>query len=297
MTNDSTHPAQALAAEVHTLFSLPDVVLRACAVIDAPDSTAQDLVEVIELDANLATTVLRLANSALYGQRGRVETLSRAVTIIGHRALRDLVLATAAVKTFQGIPAEFVDMDIFWDNSTTCGVVARLLADYLRMREGETLFLAGLLHGVGRLVFYARRPDDYRQALELARNDNLPLHQAEAQIFGFDHAELGATLLRNWNLPERLCVAVRYQHNPDGAHPVFQKEVDTIHLATQMATHLAPCLKIDQEPPPYAPDDSARAAMARLGLKPAQIEEIRLESLAASLEIIEILHPGASVIF
>ena len=287
---------RAIAAEVSSLFSLPDLALRAMRVMDSPSATSQDLVEVIELDAALVATVLRLANSALYGHARRVETLSQAVAMLGHTALRDLVLATSAVKTFRDIPAEFVDMDTFWDNSVTCGVLARLMASYTRVKEAEALFLAGLLHGVGRLVFYVRRPNEYREVLRRVSDDGLALDDAEQAVFGFSQAELGAALLDAWNLPEKLCLAVRHQRTPDQA-PAFEKEVALVHLAAELAANLAPCLKTDAEAPPYVPDDLARRGMALLGLTPAMLEEIRLESLAASLEVIEIIHPGATTIF
>ena len=95
-----------LASEVATLFTLPDVALRACTVMDRPNATAQDLIEIVGIDPNLALTVLKLANSVLYGSRGHIDTLARAIALIGHKALRDLVLATSAVKTFRGIPTE-----------------------------------------------------------------------------------------------------------------------------------------------------------------------------------------------
>lgn len=286
----------ALAGEVSTLFTLPDLVIRACTVMDSPSATAQDLVEVIEFDANMVATVLRLANSALYGNRGRVETLGRAVALIGHNALRDLVLATAAVNSFRDIPAEFVDMDTFWENSTTSGVLASLVADYIRLREGETLFLAGLLHGIGRLVFYVRRPAEYREALRRVEMDGMGLGDAERMVFGFSHAELGAALLETWQLPEKLHVTVRYQLDPASA-PAFDKEVAVIHLASDMAANLAPCLKTDHEAEPYIPDNHATRGMQLLGLTPAALEEIRLEAMAASLEVLEIIRPNTSIVF
>lgn len=286
----------ALAGEVTALFSLPDLVIRACAVMDAPAATAQDLVEIIEFDANLVATVLRLANSALYGGRGRVETLSRAVTLIGHNALRDLVLATAAVNSFRDIPAEFVDMNSFWENSTTSAVLASLLADRVRLKDGETLFLAGLLHDVGRLVFYVRRPTEYREVLRRTQADGKALNDAERAVFGFNHAELGAALLESWQLPEKLHVTVRHQLDPASA-PGFDQEVAVVHLAGDMAANLAPCLKTDHEAEPYLPDGHALRSMQLLGLTPAALTEIRLEAMAASLEVLEIIHPNTSIIF
>ena len=285
---------QELAGEVSTLFTLPDLVMRACTVMDSPTATAQDLVEVVELDANLAVTVLRLANSALYGGRARIDTLTRAVTLIGHDALRDLVLATAAVRTFRDIPAEFVDMDTFWENSTTCGVLASLIADYVRLREGEALFLAGLLHGVGRLVFYVRRPTEFREVLRRVQVNRMDLCAAEQRVFGFSHAELGAALLEIWHLPEKLHIAVRYQLDPAAA-PAFAREVAVVHLASDMAANMAPSLKTDREAEPYIPDSRAHHSLQLLGLTPAALAEIRLEAMAASLEVIEILQPRTGI--
>lgn len=289
---------QSLASEVTSLFTLPDVVLRACAVMESPTGTAQELVRIIELDAGLTTTVLRLANSAIYGH-GRVDTLSHAVAMIGHKALRDLVLATSAIKSFKGIPAEFVDMDTFWDNSITCGVLAQLIARRIKLKESETLFIAGLLHGVGRLVFYARRPTEYREVMRLAggneAGNEAELTAAESQAFGFTYAQLGAALLEIWGLPEKLWVAVGFHLNP-AKTPGFAKEVAVIHLANAITASLAPCLKTGLPPQPYTPNASV-TTWKDLGLAQTDLDEIRLEALAASLEVIEIIHPGAGTIF
>ncbi|MDP1905844.1 MAG: HDOD domain-containing protein [Pseudomonadota bacterium] len=285
---------QSLAKEATTLFTLPDVVLRANAVMASPKGTSHELVKVIEVDAGLTARVLRLANSILYGYFGRVENLTHALAIVGHNALRDLVLASAAVKTFQNIPAEFVDMDTFWDNSITCAVLTQQIARRLRLPESESLFISGLLHGVGRLVFYARRPNEYRMALQLAHGGELDLTTAERSIFGFTYAELGAALLTAWGLPRKLCLAVEYQLEPDQA-PGHQKEAALLHLANAMTTRLAPCLKTREQPEPFSPDLISFAA--KLGLSQADLEQLQLSALSASIEIIEIIHPNATTLY
>jgi HD-like signal output (HDOD) protein len=287
---------QALAQEVSSLFTLPDLVIRAMRVMDSPTASSDDLIEVIELDAGLAATVLKLANSALYGHLGRVKTLSHAVALIGHKALRDLVLATSAVQTFRDIPAEFVDMETFWDNSITCAVLARLIARYARLKDVETLFLGGLLHGVGRLVFYARRPVQYREVISLAHSEEISIAQAERKVFGFDFTDVGAALLHAWQLPPRLVVAVRDQATANTPAD-YEKDVAVIHLASCMAMRLAPCLKTAPPDERYCPDEQATQSMQALGLSPAALAEIDLEALAASLEVIEIIRPGSSTIF
>ncbi|MEW5789390.1 MAG: HDOD domain-containing protein [Pseudomonadota bacterium] len=285
---------ETLAEEVSSLFSLPDLVVRACAVMDNPSSTDQDLIEVIELDANLVATCLRLTNSAIFAGRGQVETLTRAVILLGHRALKDLVLATAAVNAFRDIPEEFVDMRTFWENSTAAAVLARLMAVRLRLRESEGLFLAGLLHGVGRLVLYVRRPALYREALSLMRDECLPLEVAEARVFGFSHAAVGAALMDEWDLPERLMLPVEYQLDPEEA-PAYTREVSVVHLAVRMSCSLAPCLKTHQELQTFQPDERARRCMDLLQLNLADLGEIGLEALAVSQEVIDIIQPATRV--
>lgn len=284
-----------LASEVTSLFALPDLVARACAIMGSPTGTAQQLVEVVELDAGLAATVLRLANSALYGY-GRVETLNHAVALIGYKTLQDLVLATSVVRTFKNIPPEFVDMGTFWDNSITCGVLAKLIAQRAKVPESEALFIAGLLHGVGHLVFYTRRPVEYRQVLQLAAGDENQLVAAERQVFGFTYADVGAALIESWGLPKRLRVVVGHHLDPAQA-PAHAKEVAVVHLANKLAADLAPCIKSREAPSRYTPDQNATASMQSLGLTAQDLDEIRADALAASLEVIEIIHPGATTIF
>ncbi len=283
---------QSLAREAATLFALPDVVIRASALMDSPKGSAQQLVEIIETDAGLTATLLRLANSVLFNHYGKVENLQHAVAIVGYKALRDLVLASSAVKTFKGIPAEFVDMDTFWDNSITCGVLSQQIAHRLALPDSETLFVYGLLHGVGRLVFYAKRPDDYRMVLRYARSGEHSLSAAERNVFGFSYAELGGALLSVWGLPQRLCGAVEYHLNPKDA-PAFKKEAAVVQLANEITADLAPCIKTQVQPEPCSKATLAYGAV--MGLGETAMEQIRMSALAASLEIIEIIHPNATV--
>lgn len=292
----NSEAARLLAEEVSSLFSLPDVAVRACAVMDDPHATHQDLIEVVELDANLAATLLRLANSALYAGRGRVDSLERAVALLGHKTLRDLVLGTAAVHSFRDIPEEFVDMHSFWDNSITCAVLARLLADHLRLRQGETLFLAGLLHAVGRLVFYARRPEQYREALGLVHSEQADLPTAEQRVFGCSHAEVGAALLEGWGLPDSLTAPVRHHPAPAAARE-WRLETGLLHLAADQAAQLSPTLRTAWEEDRYLPGPIAIQCLSRLGITPAAMVEIRQESWGVGRDLAEILHPCTQVSF
>jgi len=284
-----TMSPQQLVQEVEHLFSLPDVAIRLNDLIDQPDTTTQELVEVVQLDAGIAALVLRLANSAWYGLPSTVDSLSRAVTLIGQKALRDLVMSTSVITTFKGISAEFVDMRDFWDNSVTCGVVTRNLAGKCGIREVERMFLLGLLHKVGRLVFYASRPVQYRQVLQDQNNGEAALVEAEHAVFGFTYAELGAALLRAWQIPVALDEVIEYQLDPLQA-PNHAKEAAILHMAGDIAYHMAPDIKARFELGEYNLT-FRESAWDLLGLDRNVLPEIMQNSLIQSFELLEIINP------
>jgi HD-like signal output (HDOD) protein len=264
---------QQLVQEVTQLFTLPDVAIRLNELLAAPDSSPLEVVELVQLDPALAATVLKLANSAYYGRASQVDTVTRALAVIGERELQVMAMATAVTKAFKGLPTRLVDMESFWDNSVTCGVIARLLGRRCRIRGSEQLFLAGLLHAVGKLVFYARKPDEYYALLAAAEAlDEGSLAVAERRIFGFDSASLGAELLKAWQLPAMLQVLVACQQRP-GEAADFARQAALLHVATRLAAGLSPTLK-------GAPQSAAidPVAWAALGLDEAVLPEILQEA-------------------
>ncbi len=288
---------QELVQEARSLFILPEAALRLEELMRQPYATLQDMAEVIEKDAGLTATVLRMVNSAYYGLSGRVGSIPLALNLLGQQALRSLVLAVSVTRVFKGLPADLVDMQSFWENSTTCAAISRALARRLQIGQGEELFLAGLLHGVGRLVFFARRPLHYRQILDKAGHgiQAEALAERERHLFGFDHADLGAALLAAWRLPPMLVTAVGYQLRPLAA-PAHAKETAILHVAQDMAAQITSHLKTGQEPTDYEPAFDPAAATL-LGLDPTCLPEVRAAALLEAVEILEIVNPRATLIY
>lgn len=281
-----------LIDDVQHLFSLPDVALRLNDLVSNPDTTTPQIVEVLQLDPGLAATALRLANSAWYGLPSKVDTLSRAVTLIGLGALRDLVLAAAFIKRFQGIPGEFVNMKSFWDNSVACGVVARNLAKRCRLTESERMFLAGLLHKIGRLVFFVARPNQYREVLALAEDaSEAGIVAAERRTFGFTHAELGGALMAHWQLPPLLQSLVASQLDSERITD-YPRERAILEVAADMAHFLSPDIKLGPgQVVNYTPEFDDVVWMD-LGLTTEAVMEVADVSLIQAYELIEIVNPG-----
>lgn len=222
--------AQALVNSANQLFTLPTVYYQVDAAINDPVSTATRIGRIISEDAGLSARLLRMVNSAFFGLHSRIDTISRAVTVIGTHQLRDLILATSVIESFRGIPESLVDMESFWRHSIACGVTARIMATYLREANVERFFVGGLLHDVGSLLMYAQIPRDEAEVLtKCAETDGL-LHVTERELLGFDHAEVGGLLLKAWKLPSSLSDMARCHHAPlkSAQHAA---EVAVIHVA------------------------------------------------------------------
>ncbi len=283
---------ESLVQDTHTLFSLPDVALRVNELIDHPDTRAIDLAEVILCDPALAARLLRLVNSAYYALPNQVDTVSQAVYLIGQRELRDLVMATSAVNLFKGLPPEQVNMEQFWFHSIACGIAARELARRCRLPESERLFLAGLLHGIGKLIFYTQCADEYREVLRLIEQEGLDAVAAERRIFGFTYADVSAALLKNWHFPERLWMAVAHHLEPTGA-PSYWLEAVIIHAAVYVAGSLQSSTSADSV---SSPEITASLANM-LELEPGSLASLPAEINLQVIEVFEIVHPGATLIY
>lgn len=227
-----------IAAQVSSIFSLPDAVSRVNELIDSGNASNAELEQVISSDPALAAKLLKFANSSYFGFSGKVATIPKAISIVGYKELRNLVIAASVTSTFKGIPAELVDMDIFWNHSITCGVAARLLTTNINSRE--RFFIAGLLHGVGRLVLFSRFPEESATVLSHVRESEDAAVQAERRIFGFTHAQLGAELLKQWKLPPDIWKVVENQFDPM-KEKEYQYDASTLNAAIHIANHIRPC--------------------------------------------------------
>lgn len=215
----------------------PRVYTRLCELLAYSSTTADDLARVIAFDPALTGRLLKLVNSSFYGFAIPVETVSRAITVIGTQQLTHLVLMTEAVHAFSGITTTLMDMDRFWRHSVYVGVMARILAQQVRADNAEMYFTAGLLHDLGSLMIYQGVPDLAQEALYHSQKSKLPLHTAEQLVMGFDHAAVGGELMRAWHLPTPLECAVEYHHAADSKYATAEfKAVGIVHLANGLSS-------------------------------------------------------------
>lgn len=225
--------AKDLVTKCLRLVTLPDVYLRAKSVLDDPDSGAVDMARAIAHDPGMAARLLRIANSAFFGFAAKIDSIPRAVSLLGTQQIHDLVLATSLASTFKGVRSEVMDMDKFWHDSVYRAVAAKLLAAHCNVLDAERLFVAGLLADIGHLLMYGQIPEQAQAAAQAAAAECRPLQRVEQELLGFNYADVGGELLAAWRLPDSLEQTVR--HHAEPAHATdFALETCIVHIATAL---------------------------------------------------------------
>ncbi len=196
---------------------LPISVSRVMEVTNDPDSSAQDLMEVILPDQSLSLTVLKIANSVLFGRPKKVDSLKLAITVLGFNEVQSIALSKAVFNSFNELPRQYKPIiDKFWQHSFICGMAARRIAGDLDYQQ-DIAFMAGLIHDIGKLVMLQTFSDDYLPSTWMARLSVGDVLDDEKSAFSFTHDEIGGQLLSKWYFPDTLMAAVSFHHHPDAA--------------------------------------------------------------------------------
>ncbi|QSV45930.1 HDOD domain-containing protein [Geobacter benzoatilyticus] len=257
-----------LLDNTNTIYSLPFFYEKLTETINHPRSSVADIARIITEDQGLTARILRLANSPMFGYHSQVDSINKAVTIIGTQQLRDLALAASVMGIFSGIPEELITMASFWKHSIACGIIARTIATWRRELNVERFFVAGMLHDVGQLVMCTSIPDTVREML-MESSERQILHVfTEQDRLGFDHATVGGALLRKWKIPANIAEPVNCHHNPDRAGQ-FPLEAATIHVAGIICHAMDLGFSGDKFVPPLVP-----SAWDRIGLPPSMLGTI-----------------------
>jgi len=228
--------AHELVKDIRGLVTLPHVYIHIGRLIDDPKSSSADIAKAVSQDPSFALRLLRVANSVLYRFPSAVDSVAKAVSIIGTSQIRNLALSMSVASSFEGLPNELVTMENFWRHSLLCALTARDLAKRAGSCDPDALFTAGLLHDIGELIIFNRLPEQAKQALlmVLDSGEEITVQQAERQVMGFDHSEVGGELAREWRLPLLLEECIAHHHDIAGSQR-HRRETALVHLANILA--------------------------------------------------------------
>jgi len=222
-----------LISQIESLPSLPTLYTRVIDELNSPSSSVQKIAEIISSDVGMTAKILQLANSAFFGLSQHVNSPLRAVNILGLDTIKALIMTVQIFSQFdRKTPSGFSIADL-WEHSMHCGVFAKVIGkaageERIAIEDG---FLGGLLHDVGKLVLVANLPERYGDALALAAEAKIPLWDAEQEILGTTHAQVGAYLMGLWGLPDRIVEAIAFHHNPAECLDLSFSTLTVVHVA------------------------------------------------------------------
>jgi putative nucleotidyltransferase with HDIG domain len=253
---------------------------RVMAVADDPHADAARLEAVIRPDPSLTANLLRITNSAYYGCPRRVDTVRQAVTMLGTSKVVNAAVAAGFFAVIpEGIPGYGMTSGTYWKHCAAVAVLAASICAETGMGKADAAFTAGLLHDIGKLVTGAFLAKDAARVLRKLREDGVSLDEAEGQVLGMDHTQVGAEVAEAWNLPVAICQVVRWHHAPAAA-PAGEILVDVVHAADCLAHAMGMGEDIGEMSRSVAPE-----AIARVGTGRRELERIASESLGQIEEL------------
>lgn len=237
--------------------------------LSAPDPSSKKIVEIITRSPGLTAKLLRLVNTPIYGFQRKIETVSRAVSIVGLREVGMLASSLLMVDQFGVIPKSVIEMRSFLEHSLGCALTCKALAESTRLAQPEQAFVAGLLHDIGRLYFFTSFPERSRYCIDSALKHKRSLMTEEALFFGVDHAGMGERLLDGWRMPGNLSRTVGCHHDP--ARAAGLPLAGIVHMADLLSHAMGLGCSGECGPPEARPE-----VMDLVPVQPEQLVDIAL---------------------
>ncbi len=272
---------------VMDVIPLPKAYLRLRELIADPDSSLADITQVIANDPGLTSRILRIVNSAYFALAAKVDTIGRAVQVLGLNQVHDLALATAAVGTLSKIPCQALDIHDYWRRSIYAAVAAKIIAKRMGLRANERLFVGGLLHGIGELVLAFKEPVLFAELKAAAVRRQVPMSVVQLEHLGFDYAAISGELLRQWQLPDELVAPVRLHATGFASAPAARlDDVSVLQVASVISRAALWSSEQDEPVPGFEP-----IAMQVTKLDEESIEQVMTESDQLVIEAMSLLLP------
>ena len=217
---------------IRNLPTLPHIYQEVQALLRSPDTPLDKIADILKKDPSLTLKVLRLVNSAFYGFPGKIKSIDHAVIILGHDTLNGILTAASIIETLNRT-AHVPDPARFWVHSFGCAAIAKRIAS-LTGGDGGEYFTAGLVHDVGKVILLGYFNEEYMNVEEYKREHDVPPIEAEREVLGHTHEEIGGFLVQRWALP-----AVFYKCASNHHKPVLgsgdARIIASIHMANVLA--------------------------------------------------------------
>lgn len=257
---------RSISSSLPTASSIVGEVIKT---IYDPSTNARDLAAIIEHDPPLTAKVLKVANSAYFGTTTEINSLTRAIVVLGFDTIKELVVTITVV---QGLFSPGLDCGInrvgLWQHSVGTAKAAQLISNQTRIGSSNIAYTVGLLHDIGKILLALSFPDHYREVIKLAQLKQCRIILAERKLLNTDHCMIGKLICDIWGLPENISSAIFFHHDLKQSPKRSLKITQIIHLGNIFCRRA----QIGDPGDEVVPDPS-QAALALLGDNPDKIKD------------------------
>ncbi len=256
------------------IASIKNIASGILKVVNDIKSDAKDLEDVIKLDPPLVARVLKVANSAYYASHKKISDVNEAIVRIGFDMMKYIALGQKVRNIFdKGEPMNGYSRVELWKQSVTVGLLCRLIFKKQSIEGGENIYTAGLLHNIGIIAIDQLLPDEFSMILEKTKIENKNLVQAENDVLGYNHAELGMIITQQWNFPTDLISVVGYHHYPAGVDQKYLIETSILHAADYICQENG----FGYSDSPFRDETVFQECLNNIGMRPESLDEILVD--------------------
>jgi len=268
MTDDKETKRQEIRRrlrEIQSLPTLPPIAAKLNKMVEDEDITANQLGNVIERDQVLTSKLLKMVNSSFYGFPQRISTVANAIVLLGINVIKTLIVTSSIFEMMQSS-----DVGL-WEHSLGCATIASLIAKKKGLKNPEEVSTAALLHDLGKVVVRAELPSEYDALLAMVEQKGISMREAEEELLGVSHSEIGGWLVHQWNLPDRLVLPITWHHRPEEA-PDYRDVTAILHFSDILVRAVGFGFGGDMWVPPLNQD-----AWKRIKLSKSEMKELLVE--------------------
>lgn len=214
--NQMIERADILVGAVDDLPTIPIVATKILQMLDNPDVSVEDIADLMLSDQVMTARVMKLLNSPVYKPAQEITSLKRALVYLGLRHVRELALTTSVIDAFDDTTGA-LDLNAFWEHSFGVGMVSKIIAKIVGYDDLEKAYISGILHDLGEVFLSNFLHDPFEEVLEYIKAHPVKLVDAEAELLGTTHCEVGLSMAHKWNFPEAYCDVIANHHFPSEA--------------------------------------------------------------------------------
>jgi len=260
---------ESIIEAIDHLKPVSDVAGKVMALLDDPDCGMSDLSDIIRHEPALTANVLKLANSSYFGLPGKINDAKQAVVYLGMTQVVDLVLLVSCSESFNGSHGGYgLNPGELWKSAVSAAILANDLAEIKGLKQSGLLFTGALLRDIGKVILDQHVKTEIEPIMNRVKTQAMTFMEAERQVLGFDHSQVGAMVAKTWHFPIPLQCIIRYYHTPLEAKGCFL-EASIVHMADVMCRQMEIGLGVDD--PSYSED--VRIARS-VGLQLSQIQGV-----------------------